>query len=53
MRMAGSVGESAAPIRRPVVSGTPKTAAATLPVTSAVRTTPGITSMPEPDRDAG
>ena len=48
MRMAGSVGESAAPMRRPVVSGTPKTAAATPPVKSAVSTTPGMTSMSSP-----
>ena len=48
MRMAGSVGASAAPISSPVESGRPKATAATLPVIPAVRITPGTTSMSRP-----
>jgi hypothetical protein len=46
--MAGSVGESAAPISRPDDKGKPNSKAATEPVTSAVSTTPGTTSSRSP-----
>ena len=48
MRIAGSVGASAAPISRPMEYGTSKTAYATVPTMTAVMITPGITSIPSP-----
>ncbi len=50
IRIAGSVGASTAPIRRPVENGTSKANAATEPATSAVMRTPGIAKQPEPHR---
>jgi hypothetical protein len=44
IRIAGSVGASAAPISSPIESETSDAAHATTPVTNAVSTTPGIAS---------
>ena len=46
MRMAGSVGESTAPMSRPCSNGRPKTSAAAVPVMTAVTMTPTTASMP-------
>ena len=46
IRIAGSVGESTAPISSPCSNGSPNASAATAPVSSAVTTTPGIASSP-------
>ena len=46
IRIAGSVGESTAPISRPCSNGSPNASDATAPVSSAVRITPGIASSP-------
>ena len=51
IRIAGSVGDSTAPISSAAVQERSKARWATTPVTTAVRTTPGMTSMPEPDPD--
>ena len=48
IRIAGSVGASAAPISRPIEVETSKTADATSPTRTAVTITPGMTSMPRP-----
>ena len=48
MRMAGSVGASTAPTRRPASKGRSNASAATDPVTTAVSTTPGTASRPSP-----
>jgi len=46
IRIAGSVGESTAPISSPCSNGSPNASAATAPVSSVVRSTPGIASSP-------
>jgi hypothetical protein len=48
MRIAGSVGATTAPMRSPVESGMSNATAATMPVTSAVTTTPGTARRPIP-----
>ena len=48
IRIAGSVGARAAPMRRPASKGMSKATAATVPVTNAVIRTPGIASRPSP-----
>ncbi len=46
IRIAGSVGESTAPISSPCSNGSPNASDAIAPVTSAVSSTPGIASSP-------
>ncbi len=46
IRIAGSVGDSTAPISRPCSNGRPNASDATAPVRSAVRITPGRASSP-------
>ena len=48
IRIAGSVGESTAPISSAAVQERSKAKWATTPVITAVRTTPGMTSIPSP-----